>query len=119
MQTFYHSKKHGAFEPLFYFLNKRREFKWNKNLLPLSEIKLSIPPAKSTLDRDVLIYVLEIFDNYIEEHDPIKQITEKDLLTGAKDWQQYSRGRFSLIYDENICKRLPHYQNKRKQEVVN
>lgn len=81
--------------------------------------KIINSPAKSAWNKGVRTYALEIFDNYIEEHDPIKQITEKDLLTGAKDWQQYSRGRFSLIYDENICKRLPHYQNKRKQEVVN
>ena len=65
-------------------------------------------PAKSTWDRGVLIYALEIFDNYIEASggDSINQITEKDLLQGAKDWQQYSRGGFSLIYDEEICKRL-------------
>lgn len=65
-------------------------------------------PAKSTWDKGVLVYALELFDNYIEESgdDPINQITEKDLLQGAKDWQQYSRGGFSLIYDEDICKRL-------------
>lgn len=74
--------------------------------MPLSEIKLSIPPAKSTLDRDVLIYVLGIFDNYIEEHDSNKQITEKDLLNGASNWSEYSWGGSSLIYDEDICKRL-------------
>lgn len=68
--------------------------------------KIINSPAKSAWDRGVLIYALEIFDNYIEEHDSNKQITEKDLLNGAKDWQQYSRGGSSLIYDEDICKRL-------------
>lgn len=65
-------------------------------------------PAKSAWDRGVLIYALEIFDNYIESSgdDFNNQITEKDLLIGAKDWCQYSRGGFSLIYDEDICKRL-------------
>lgn len=64
--------------------------------------------AKSTWDKGVLIYALELFDNYIEESgdDPINQITEKDLLQGASNWSEYSYGGFSLIYDEDICKRL-------------
>jgi len=65
-------------------------------------------PAKSAWDRGVLIYALEIFDSYIEtlDTDSNKKITEKDLLQGAKDWQQYSKDGFSLIYDEDIYKRL-------------
>lgn len=65
-------------------------------------------PAKSAWDRGVLIYALEIFDNYIEasDIDSNKQIIEKDLLIGASDWSEYSWGGFSLIYDEDICKRL-------------
>ena len=49
-----------------------------------------------------------IFNNYIESlnDDSIEQITEKDLLNGAEDWQQYSEGGFSLIFDTDICKRL-------------
>lgn len=64
--------------------------------------------TRSAWDKGVLVYALELFDNYIEtsDIDSINQITEKDLLQGAKDWQQYSRGGFSLIYDEDICKRL-------------
>ena len=70
--------------------------------------KIINSPAKSAWDRGVLIYALEIFDNYIEESDnnSNKQITEKDLLNGAEDWQRYSEGGFSLIFDTDICKRL-------------
>ncbi len=59
--------------------------------------------TRSAWDKGVLVYALELFDNYIEtsDIDSINQITEKDLLQGAKDWQQYSRGGFSLIYDED------------------
>ncbi len=65
-------------------------------------------PAKSAWDKGVLIYALELFDNYIEtsDIDSIKQVTKKDLLQGASNWSEYSRGGCSLIYDENICKRL-------------
>lgn len=30
----------------------------------------------------------------------------KLLLNGAKDWEQYSYGGCSLIYDEDICRRI-------------
>lgn len=32
--------------------------------------------------------------------------TEKNLLNGAQDWKQYSYGGNSLIYDEDIARRL-------------
>lgn len=76
-------------------------------------------PAKSAWDRGILIYALEIFDNYIEASDntPNKQVTKKDLLIGAEDWKQYSRGGFSLIYNEDICKRLcTSSEQKRKRD---
>ena len=49
-------------------------------------------PTRSTWDRGVLIYALELFDNYIEtsDIDSINQITEKDLLQGASNWSEYS-----------------------------
>lgn len=68
--------------------------------------KIINSPAKSAWNKGVRTYALEIFDNYIEEHDSNKQITEKDLLNGASNWSEYSWGGSSLIYDEDICKRL-------------
>lgn len=35
-----------------------------------------------------------------------KKELEKLLLNGAKDWEQYSYGGCSLIYDEDICSRI-------------
>ena len=32
--------------------------------------------------------------------------TEKNMLNGAKDWKQYSYGGSSLIYNEDIARRL-------------
>lgn len=65
-------------------------------------------PSRSVWDKGVRTYAEEIFNNYIESlnDDSIEQITEKDLLNGAEDWQQYSEGGFSLIFDTDICKRL-------------
>ena len=68
--------------------------------------KIINSPAKSAWNKGGRTYALEIFDNYIEEHDSNKQITEKDLLNGASNWSEYSWGGSSLIYDEDICKRL-------------
>ena len=39
--------------------------------------KIINSPANSAWDRGVRTYALEIFDNYIEEHNSNKQITEK------------------------------------------
>ena len=65
-------------------------------------------PTRSTWNRGVLIYALELFDNYIETSyiDSINQITEKDLLQGASNWSEYSWGGCAEIYDKDICKRL-------------
>ncbi len=70
--------------------------------------EISNYPSHSAWDKGVRTYAEEIFNNYIESlnDDSIEQITEKDLLNGAEDWQQYSEGGFSLIFDTDICKRL-------------
>lgn len=68
--------------------------------------KIINSPANSAWDRGVRTYALEIFDNYIEEHNSNKQITEKDLLNGASNWSEYSWDGCAEIYDEDICKRL-------------
>lgn len=68
--------------------------------------EISNYPSHSTWDKGVRTYAEEIFNSYIEEHTSIEHITEKDLLNGAEDWQRYSEGGFSLIFDTDICKRL-------------
>lgn len=68
--------------------------------------EISNYPSHSAWDKGVRTYAEEIFNSYIEEHNSIEHITEKDLLNGAEDWQRYSEGGFSLISDKDICKRL-------------
>lgn len=68
--------------------------------------EISNYPSHSAWDKGVRTYAEEIFNKYIEEHNSIEHITEKDLLNGAEDWQRYSEGGFSLIFDTDICKRL-------------
>ena len=57
---------------------------------------------RSAWDSGVVKYAMELVHNvgFGEE------ITEKNLLSGAKDWKQYSEGGCSLIYDIDICHRL-------------
>ena len=57
---------------------------------------------RSAWNRGVMRYALELI-NSIEIGE---EITEKNLLNGAKDWHQYSKGGCALIYDELICCRL-------------
>ena len=57
--------------------------------------------ARSAWDKGVLIYAIEILDSMGD-----KEVTEKNLLNGAKDWLQYSYGGCALVYDVDICHRL-------------
>ena len=77
-----------------------------ENLINKVQRAISNYPSNSAWDKGVKIYAEEIFNSYIESYDSIKQITEQDLLNGARDWHQYSHGGFSLIFDADICKRL-------------
>ena len=58
--------------------------------------------SRSAWKAGVIQYAIEILDN-IEDK---KEITEKNLLNGAKDWREYSYGGCALIYDIDICHRL-------------
>ena len=58
--------------------------------------------ARSAWSRGVLLYADELLDNVWADG----KITEKSLLNGARDWQEYSEGGCSLIYDDEICHRL-------------
>ena len=57
---------------------------------------------RSAWNRGVMRYALELI-NTVEIG---KEITEKNLLNGAKDWKEYSEGGCALIYDVDICHRL-------------
>lgn len=56
---------------------------------------------RSAWNRGVMRYALELVNSVIGE-----EITEKNLLSCAKDWKEYSEGGYTLINDELICRRL-------------
>ena len=84
-------------------------------------------PARSAWKQGVREYAAELFDYYtkesksLDDNDVLTEvITEEDLLNGAQDWNQYSWHGCSLIYDEDICKRLStkrEYERKHKGEL--
>ena len=57
--------------------------------------------ARSAWKKGIILYAIEILDNMEDG-----EVTEKNLLNGAKDWKQYSYGGCALISDGDICHRL-------------
>ena len=62
-------------------------------------------------NKGVKAYKLEFLDLVKEyrrlgEDDEVQEVTLAELLNGAKNWEQYSYGGCSLIYDEDIAERL-------------
>ena len=57
--------------------------------------------ARSAWKTGVILYAFDILDN-IEDG----EVTEKNLLNGARNWKEYSYGGGALIYDKDICHRL-------------
>ena len=71
--------------------------------------------TRSAWDRGVNAYALEMLEElafsvnhgYITADDLCNgKLIRKALLNGAEDWQQYSWGGCSLIYDSDIAERL-------------
>lgn len=58
---------------------------------------------KSAWERGVDEYADELRENLRENK---LAPTEKNMLNGASDWKQYSWGGMSLIYNEDIARRL-------------
>ena len=68
------------------------------------EIKKAIlekEKARSAWKTGVILYAFDILDNMEDG-----EVTEKNLLNGAEDWKEYSEGGSTLIYDDDICRRL-------------
>lgn len=71
--------------------------------------------GRSAWTRGVINYAWELFDN-IEQHENYLGLNdnteykatslESIMLNGAKDWNEYSWGGCSLIYDTDIAKQL-------------
>lgn len=71
-------------------------------------------------NKGVKAYMLEFLDlvkeyRKLNENDEVRKVTITELLNGARDWEQYSYGGCSLIYDEDIAERLcpPSMQKKK------
>lgn len=60
----------------------------------------------STFDKACNQYAAELLDEFAEDHGNNSVPTKKDLLNGAADWREYSYGGCSLIFDEDIAKRV-------------
>lgn len=72
----------------------------NKNEI-LKELENESTKARSAWGKGVALYAIDLLDN-LEN----REITKENLLNGAKDFKDYSYSGLSLIYDEDICKRL-------------
>tara|TARA_R100000426_G_scaffold51547_1_gene37584 strand:+ start:607 stop:996 length:390 start_codon:yes stop_codon:yes gene_type:complete len=72
----------------------------------------TIAPMRNAWARGVKDYALELLENLESNPDLINEfnegmpIREKDLLNGASDWDAYSYGGCSSIYNEDIAERL-------------
>ena len=77
--------------------------------------RISNTPARSAWSKGVKVYAEELLDTideaisegYFDEADlDSPKLASRALLNGASDWSQYSWGGCSLIYNEDIAKRL-------------
>ena len=77
--------------------------------------KLSETKDRSAWKKGVTVYALELVDDLEEQIDggylteeifDSPKLLDKAMLNGAKDWNQYSWGGCSLIYDRDIAERL-------------
>ncbi len=72
----------------------------------------TIASERSAWDRGVKDYALELLENLesnpslIDEFNDGMPIRERDLLSGASDWFEYSYGGCSSIYNQDIAERL-------------
>ena len=81
---------------------KKEDYLLNMQWQSLVFEKIAHLNQRSAWNRGVVKYAMELMKNI----DFGKEITEKNLLKGAKDWNQYSKGGCSLVYDVDICHRL-------------
>ena len=64
-------------------------------------------PARSAWSKGVKLYALELLEELPAEQEFYGSAADKkELLNGADNWQQYSEGGCSLIYDGDIAERL-------------
>lgn len=62
--------------------------------------------GRSAWDKGVIKYAKELVDDLDARVDYKPSELNKAMLNGARDWKQFSNGGCSLIYNEDIAKRL-------------
>ena len=80
----------------------KEEFTKNMEEQDVIFVKIMHVNPRSAWNRGVVEYALELVNSI----DVGEEITEKNLLNGAKNWKKYSYGGGALIYDVDICHRL-------------
>jgi len=81
----------------------------------IAAIKKTRP--RSQWDRGVKEYALELLESAYDDNaqELLLGFFEAEILQGAtKDWQEYSEGGMSLIYDRDICARLANPTEKKR-----
>ena len=73
----------------------------------LASALATIPAGRSSWSRAVHTYAIELVE-YLDASADLsnERLLSKALLAGASDWQQYSEGGCSLVYDADIAERL-------------
>ena len=67
----------------------------------------TIPAGRSAWSRAIHTYAVELVESLDADSDLSNEnMLRKALLNGAGDWQQYSEGGCSLVYDADIAERL-------------
>lgn len=68
--------------------------------------RIETAKTRSAWDRAINTYALELLEQYEENYGKEAAAPcEVDLLNGASNWNQYSWGGCSLIYDRDIAER--------------
>ena len=67
----------------------------------------SLKPGRSAWSRAVRLYAVELVESLDDSADLSNEtLLVKALLNGADNWQQYSEGGCSLVYDADIAERV-------------
>ena len=68
---------------------------------------IELTPARSAWSKGIKLYALELIEEMPADQEFYgSPADKKELLNGAGNWQQYSEGGCSLIYDQDIAERL-------------
>lgn len=62
--------------------------------------------CRSCWAKGVKAYAIEMVKSIDPKKEASDRFIKSDLLNGARDWNQYSEGGCSLIYDKDIAERL-------------